>query len=225
MAEGGGPPRDPTLPRVGPGEVLRALPAAGRAVRLYVRARYAICPFDEVARAVPRRGTVVDVGCGFGLFALHLRLQAAERRVLGIDHDPRRIEAARRSPLAGHGVEFAVADAPQASLPPCDAVVLIDVLHHLHPEAQARLLAAARARLVPGGRIVVKDLDTRPRFRFVWNWVHDVLMTRSLDLHFRSRAATEAALVAAGFADVRSRRLPTRAPYAHVLYTGERGPS
>ncbi len=200
-------------------DVLTALPNADWRLRLYALARYAVCPFDEVARAVPARGRIVDVGCGLGLFSLHLCLQSPERKVLGIDRDASRIAVANQSPLVGENAEFAVADLADAKLRRCDALVMVDVLHHLPDPVFHAVLREARRRLDPRGVLVLKELDTRPLGRHLWNWLHDVIATRSLEVYVRSRARVEAALARAGFTRVQFRRLPTRAPYAHVLFT------
>ena len=219
MGSTGAPERDGTLARMECRDVLAALPHAGPLARLYARARYAICPFDEVARAVPERGRILDVGCGYGLFSIHLRLQSPKRRILGIDRDVGRIATASRSSLVGAGVEFAVGDIADTKLEACEAVVMIDVLHHLPDPVAHAVLREAKRQLEPDGVLVLKDLDTRPLGRHLWNWTHDAVVTRSFDIYVRPRARVEAALVRAGFRRVRSCPLPTRAPYAHVLFT------
>ena len=221
-----GTKRTSRLPRIGPREIGAAFPASSRFERAYLWARYLVCPFDEVGQAIPETGRILDVGCGFGFFSVHLHLQSNEREVLGVDHDEARIRAANAHVLpagAAGGrpgaVRFEVADVATADLEACDAIVLVDVLHHLPQDAVEDLLARIRLKLRPGGRLIVKDLDTRPWFEYVWNWVHDAVMTRSLRFWYRSRADTEALLERAGFSDVRSRRVPVPVPYAHVLYT------
>jgi 2-polyprenyl-3-methyl-5-hydroxy-6-metoxy-1,4-benzoquinol methylase len=212
------PEAAPSLRRVAPSEIAAALPL-DLAQRLYLYSRRLICPFDEVAREVPAEGRIVDLGCGYGIFSVQLRLQSPARDVLGIDLDARRIAAARRSPLLGHGLEFRQSDVLREPLEPCDGLVMVDLLHHLPPESGRALLATARAALRPGGRLVVKELDASARLRSAWAWLHDVAVTRSTCIHYRRREALEALLRDAGFRDVRSRPLPILAPYAHLLLT------
>src|SRR5581483_2890047 len=63
--------------------------------RLFVRGRAFLAELAVVERYVPKKGFVVDLGCGHGLFACVLREASPTRRVLGIDLDPRKIEVAR----------------------------------------------------------------------------------------------------------------------------------
>jgi cyclopropane-fatty-acyl-phospholipid synthase len=111
---------------------------------------------------------VLDVGCGWGSFAIH----AAKRhraRVLGITLSEPQATVARERALAervGDLVEIRVADYREVSAEPFDAIVSIGMVEHVGEERidlYARRLAAL---LRPGGRLLnhgiakLKDLDT-----------------------------------------------------------------
>src|SRR5947209_18095343 len=66
-------------------------------VRLYVRLRLAfgLLSADLLNSYLAADGTVVDIGCGYGVLANQLALGHEGRSVLGIDSDPRRIGVAR----------------------------------------------------------------------------------------------------------------------------------
>lgn len=117
---------------------------------------------DEVVRALGlREGAVVcDLGAGPGVFALRLARAVGPRgRVHAIDVEPRMIELLReRARRAGIGnVNAILAPDGDAALPPepCDAVLLVNVFHHLHDGAAA--LRRIAAGLAPGG--VVANVD------------------------------------------------------------------
>jgi 2-polyprenyl-3-methyl-5-hydroxy-6-metoxy-1,4-benzoquinol methylase len=105
-----------------------------------------------------RGGTLLDVGCGDGLFLRVAR--DAGFRVEGIEFSP---EGARRA-AARLGRPVAVGDlALQSHLSgPFDIVTHWHVLEHL--EAPRAMLEAARRRLAPGGLLVVAvpNLDNLP---------------------------------------------------------------
>jgi len=46
---------------------------------------------------VPRRGRVLDLGCGHGLFSLLLAATSPERQVTGVDVDGDKLGLARRA--------------------------------------------------------------------------------------------------------------------------------
>src|SRR2546428_13384459 len=80
--------------------------AAPFAARLFVHGRAFLSDLAFVERFVPRRGFVVDLGCGHGLFPCLLREASEQRRVLGIALDERKTEAARGAVRATQRVPF-----------------------------------------------------------------------------------------------------------------------
>lgn len=160
-------------------------------------------PFSEVEPWVPRVGTVVDVGCGFGLFAAILALASPERSVVGLDLDAQKIARGNAIFAGVPTMRLAVGTAEDA-LPPCDAVVFYDVLHHLRDTTIERALSAAYAALRPGGRIIVKENDTAPRWKRAVAEVQETVavfggITKSDPWKFRDRDGWSGALAAAGF--------------------------
>jgi SAM-dependent methyltransferase len=114
---------------------------------------------DPVYRAVLERlrGTeapIYDVGCGVGLLAFFLRENRVNNSVIGIDHDERKIESARRIASRYAGVQFRIGDA-RDPMPPRSTVVMLDVLHYFTADDQRRILEnAAAAR---GDLILIRD--------------------------------------------------------------------
>jgi 2-polyprenyl-6-hydroxyphenyl methylase/3-demethylubiquinone-9 3-methyltransferase len=169
--------------------------------RLRLWQRWTGSPFRAVARWVPPDARVADLGCGFGLFSGLLALEPG-RDVVGVDVDAGKIDHARRVWGDLPNVRFACADLGVAPLPDADCVVFYDVLHHV-ADADA-LLAAAYARLPPGGLLVVKENDTGPPHkRLVSELVERVAVglsvTRSAPVRFRSRGEWSDALARVGF--------------------------
>jgi SAM-dependent methyltransferase len=108
------------------------------------------------ARSAP--GALLDVGCGDGLFLRVAR--DAGWRVEGIEFSP---EGARRaSERLGRPVAVGDLSAARILRGPFHVVTLWHVLEHV--ETPAALLAAARARLLPGGllAVAVPNLDNLP---------------------------------------------------------------
>lgn len=160
--------------------------------RLFLRGRAALADLLAVEPHVPRQGTVVDLGCGRGLFANLLQECSSDREVLGIDPDPRRVAVARLTERPG--LAFRLGDAREAELPPCDAVVLVDVLYLLSEEDQARVLQGAAAAVRPGGRVVVYAQERRADPRFWFGYAQELIATgtgltrgRGRGLHYSSR--------------------------------------
>jgi ubiquinone/menaquinone biosynthesis C-methylase UbiE len=111
----------------------------------------------------------LDVGCGGGDLSLDLaRLVGARGSVRGIDFDEVKIEAARKEAKAAGitNVEFCSADVADGELPwpAFDLIYMRFVLTHLREPQRAveRLFGV----LVPGGQMIVEDIDFRGSFSY-----------------------------------------------------------
>jgi SAM-dependent methyltransferase len=98
------------------------------------------------------RGDVLDVCCGFGRHAL--RLRAHGYRVVGVERDPRAAAAARREGL--EVVDADMRDLAAAVRGDFDGVVSMwSSLGFYDDATNDAILAAMRAKLRPGGRLVI----------------------------------------------------------------------
>ncbi len=175
-------------------------------------------------------GRVLDIGCGHGLLA-HLSVMADPGiRVVGLDVDRRKIDAAtaatRRLGLTRRA-EFAPIG---ASLPegPFDAVVITDVLYLLDEPTAFRLLDSATGVLAPDGSVVVKEMALDPRWKARWNERQEHAATRVLrftvgdvaGVHDPERVRDH--LEDLGLT-VRQRRIDRHYPHPHHLTIATRG--
>lgn len=159
--------------------------------RFHVAVRWRTCPFPAIAQAVAGSVHVLDVGCGHGLFALYLATRDPSVRVVGVDVDVDKIEIARAAAIRA-GVDDRVSfivvppgwtPTSGAQTPPeggWDAIVVIDVLYLLGPAAVSRILTDAVGVLGAQGRLVVKELDTAPRWKWRISLLQEVVATKVL---------------------------------------------
>ncbi|GMV47863.1 MAG: hypothetical protein AMXMBFR66_32610 [Pseudomonadota bacterium] len=194
----------------------------------------------------PRRGArVVDIGCGQALLAslLQAAADAAERgrwpaawpaaprtaSYLGIELMPRDVSRAT-SALAGCALapRLVCADMRQAALPPCDFVVILDVLHYVDHAAQAALLARVRDALQAGrrsGRLLLRVGDAAASWGYrASQWV-DRLVTwgrghRAAPTFGRTLDDWVALLKGLGFA-VRAEPMSRGTPFANMLLVAD----
>jgi 2-polyprenyl-6-hydroxyphenyl methylase/3-demethylubiquinone-9 3-methyltransferase len=177
--------------------------------RLFVRGRLATAPLEALAaRAEGVR--LLDVGCGHGVLVALLAAGSPARRVVGIDPDERKIEWARASvgrlpnvELRACTIEELAAERPGEF----DTLLVADVLYLLSAAAWRPFLAAARALLRPGGRLVLKEAEDDGSWRVKKALLQEQLMVRMLRrthssgaVGFAPRATLESAVRDAGFA-------------------------
>jgi 2-polyprenyl-3-methyl-5-hydroxy-6-metoxy-1,4-benzoquinol methylase len=141
-----------------------------------------ICPFVEILPLVPQGSTLLDAGCGAGLFLGLLADTGRIRQGAGFDSSNEAITLAKH--MATNLPKEVAVDIKQidATAPwpdqSYDVVSLIDVMHHVPPAFHANVLDRALGCIRPGGLLLYKDMATRPRWRAMCNQAHDLLMAR-----------------------------------------------
>jgi SAM-dependent methyltransferase len=188
---------------------------------------------------------VVDIGCGQGLLAslilacarpgvvwpAHWAEAPAGASVTGIELMPRDVARARAA--LGEAATFVCADMCQAELPPCDVVVILDVLHYVDHAAQDALLARVRAALDSPGRtrparLLLRIGDQHATLGFaVSQWVDRVVTRvrghRIAPTYGRPLAAWVERLQSLGF-QVAPRPMSAGTPFANVLLVASLAP-
>ena len=195
-------------------------------VRAYCWARFLVLRqrfLEEIGQYLPESGAVLDIGCGFGLFSLYYAATAPARLVRGLDLSARRIAMARRAAqrLGLDNVAYEQGDARDfKGDSEVVAAYMLDIVHHVPPATVPPLLAQLRRCLAPGGRLLVKDVDTRPAPKRWFTWLLDKAMAPAVPVHYWSADALAGALEGAGFV-VRHHLMVDWLPYPHVLYVCE----
>ena len=129
----------------------------GLIVRSYCFLRFQIIRIrflEEIEQYLPNEGTILDMGCGFGLFALYMASRKPRAHVIGIDLSAKRLAMARDAArhLGLTNVTFLQTDLrqrrPTAGLAGAYA---LDVRHHVQVAAGDRLVRDRFERIAPGG--------------------------------------------------------------------------
>jgi SAM-dependent methyltransferase len=205
---------------------------------------------DPVFRGLLERGElggkrVRDIGCGQGLVATLLQACAAQQRAgrwpatwgappaatayTGIELMPRDVARAHAAlsglPLAPR---FVCADMCTAAFPPCDLVVILDVLHYVDHAAQDGVLRRVREALSQGagpGRLLLRVGDMANTRGFAASQWVDRIVTwarghRVPPTWGRPLAEWQATLRALGFG-VRAVPQSQGTPFANVLLVAD----
>lgn len=165
-----------------------------------------IAPFDQLIALVPEGASVLDIGCGAGLFLGLLAVTGRLKSGVGFDSNPEAIALAGRM-RSGLPCELQAklrferldtgAEWPDGTF---DVVSLIDLLHHIRREDQEAVFRKAMRTVSPGGLVVYKDMAMQPVACATANQLHDLVLARQWIHHVPMRlvmawAAQEGATV------------------------------
>lgn len=169
-------------------------------------------------------GTVVDLGCGYGMALSFAAFGDRSRYLVGCDLDAHRIAVAREA-LGTLNADLSVADARRLNLPPAGLILILDVLQYLPADEQLALLKRCCSALAPQGMLIFRVHD---RKRGLWSTItmaFDRLIfacgragVRPLML---SAAEYHGVLENAGM-QVEERRFRNRLPLAHILFLAKK---
>lgn len=122
-------------------------------------ARWLIVPFSQIESHLPKKGTIVDIGCGEGVMATFAALESNKRKVIGLDINQNKISLAKSIGKKISNLEFRQINVLTEDLPSADGFILSDFLHHLPASKHQGLLKRIVSKLKPDGIIVIKEID------------------------------------------------------------------
>ncbi len=203
--------------------IARIISSYSGIIKVYAVVRFKIIPLrflEEIEQYLPPAGTLLDLGCGFGLFSLYMAASKPNARIIGLDTNSTRLDVARSSAqkLGIENVSFIRQDLrawkPDQKIAGAYA---LDIFHHIPVESGNRLLQELGAHMEPGGKFLLKDIDTDPRGMLLFTFLLDFLMGPRSQFYYRSASAWQRQLAQSGFAPIYIHYLWDVLPYPHIL--------
>jgi uncharacterized protein (DUF2062 family)/trans-aconitate methyltransferase len=180
--------------------------------------------FEVLAAENLGSGTVVDLGCGYGMALCFAAFGENGRHLVGCDLDAHRIAVAREA-LASLNSEVTVADVRQFELPPAGLILIMDVLQCLSAAEQTALLKRCCSALVRNGILIfrVHDRERGVRTAITLAFERLIFACRHHDLatEIMSIADYRRVVECAGM-EFEERRVKFRLPLAHVLIVAKK---
>jgi 1-acyl-sn-glycerol-3-phosphate acyltransferase len=131
----------------------------GSWVESYVRWKIRLDPVvRNIDGLVPENGTVLDLGCGYGLLSNLLAHKSLGRDVLGVDFDAGKIRVAVKTALPRPSARFVNENILEWDYPESGCILMIDVLHYWSRENQSKIIKKASDALEPGGVLAFREI-------------------------------------------------------------------
>jgi uncharacterized protein len=108
---------------------------------------------------VPRKGNILDIGCGYGFMSYMLAFTAEERIITGIDYDEDKIETAQHCFSKTDNINFVHANVMEFEFENYDAIILADILHYLQPDEQRQVIEKCISKLNEGAVVIIREGD------------------------------------------------------------------
>lgn len=169
-----------------PSYLVKAYEPVSKWDALYLRIRWRLCPYKLVESFLPKRGKILDFGCGYGLLTNLLTINNAYRSALGVDLSSKRIRVAELSAINRNNIAFYSEDINEISETDFDAIVMTDVLHHICDSNVSRLFNILISRLNSNGTIVILDVNKTPFWKYCFTYLIDRVLNPGSRLYYRS---------------------------------------
>ena len=126
---------------------------------------------------MPKKGMIVDVGCGYGFLPYMLMYKSKARQILGVDFDEEKIEVADNCVHKTSNMSFKVGDVSHFDFPHADGFIISDVLHYLPEQQQIKVIQHCISKLNTNGVIVIRDADKDLATRQKGTWYTEFMST------------------------------------------------
>jgi uncharacterized protein (DUF2062 family)/SAM-dependent methyltransferase len=165
-------------------------------------------------------GTVVDLGCGYGMALSFAACDDSGRRLVGCDLDEHRIAVGRET-LRTLNADLSVADIRHFEIPPAGLILILDVLQYLPADDQLALLKRCCSALTPQGKLIFRVHDRERGLMSRLNMGFDRVLFTVKSVGRRPlmlpAAQYRSVLDDAGM-QVEERRFRNRLPLAHLVF-------
>lgn len=172
--------------------------------------------FEELEKNLPKKGRILDLGCGYGIFSNYIGLCSPQREIVGYEIDKKKLKFANRGLV---NVSFLQDDVTKIKLPRSDAIVIADVLHHLKSyQKQDDLVKKCHQSLKKKGFLLISEVDSRPFWKLILGRITDFILYPKGAVYYRY--SPEMMILLKKYFNVDKIKMitPKNNPFPHVIY-------
>jgi cyclopropane fatty-acyl-phospholipid synthase-like methyltransferase len=184
--------------------------------KIYVFLRFIILPAVKIEKLLPLKGSILDVGCGYGFTSIFFA-KNKKRKITGLELNPRRVALAKKVSSNIPNVSFKTSNLIDNKQSKFDAIIAIDLLHHISSSNKNTFLSDSFLKLKKDGILIIKDINNKPLFQYYWNYLHDLIMTKFSSLYFLSDLQLKNLLIKNNFKIVKQGKYFSLF-YPHIYY-------
>lgn len=152
-------------------------------INFFTEIRFWTGSFIQLEQYIPKKGKILDLGCGYGILANFLALSSKDREVIGVDTDAKKIKNAKKGVL---NTSFRVEDATKMNVKDFDVIILHDVLHHLNSfKDQEKLIDDCKKMLKGKGILFIVEVDDKPFWKLLLGRLTDLVMYSGAPVYYR----------------------------------------
>lgn len=141
----------------------------GAGTHLYLFLRWYFTPYRRLARYLPNRGLILDMGCGYGLLSITAAAKEPNRTIIAFDIDRERLRVARHASRGLANLMFVDLPIEKLSTERYSAVAAVDVVHYFDPVTQVQLIKKVHSLLEAGGVFLMREIDAHSSLASWWN--------------------------------------------------------
>jgi SAM-dependent methyltransferase len=125
--------------------------------RMFARFKMKFDPmFPKLAGFMKGGGTVLDIGCGYGVQGVWLKTLFPGLKICALDPDRERIRIARRVLDGDDEIHVSTAQAFNAYPDTIETALMIDMIHYIPDEELKKILLVIKSRLNKNGRLILR---------------------------------------------------------------------
>lgn len=187
----------------------------------YIFCRLLLCPFNKLLNHMPEVETVLDFGCGSGLWLNLLNLRKKNiKQLYGVDIDKRKL--GQFCSIKSEKITLLTPELHQIPPNSFDCITILDVFYLISSQERIQWLKVFHHLLKPKGTLIIKDVFIGNNWKTWVIFIQEFLAVKifkitSGKLHWFSKNTLLSELTLNNFKKIEVINMASYYPYPHFL--------